>query len=154
MKGTFLMAMLVVFCMFVIPLSALKNPTSDVIPTTNTQSNIPYENSVNTNFEKIKVLKDGEILEYNIKEYLFGVLAAEMPALYEEEALKAQAVVARTFTVKTMKSGNKHENNAICTDSACCQNYYDPELYLSNGGTKENLDKFNSAVEETEEAAE
>ena len=105
MKGTFLMAMLVVFCMLVIPLSALKNPTSDVIPTTNTQSNIPYENSVNTNFEKIKVLKDGEILEYNIKEYLFGVLAAEMPALYEEEALKAQAVAAYTFALYKKTTG-------------------------------------------------
>ena len=46
---------------------------------------------------EIKVLKDGEILEYSINDYLFGVLAAEMPALYDEEALKAQAVAAYTF---------------------------------------------------------
>ena len=43
--------------------------------------------------------KDGEILEQNLEEYLTGVLAAEMPANFELEALKAQAVAARSYVV-------------------------------------------------------
>lgn len=39
-----------------------------------------------------------------LEEYLVGVVAAEMPALFEEEALKAQAVAARTYAVYQMES--------------------------------------------------
>ena len=39
-----------------------------------------------------------------LEEYLVGVMAAEMPALFEEEALKAQAVAARTYAVYQMES--------------------------------------------------
>ena len=43
--------------------------------------------------------KDGGIIEQNLEEYLCGVLAAEMPANFELEALKAQAVAARSYAV-------------------------------------------------------
>jgi stage II sporulation protein D len=38
-----------------------------------------------------------------LEEYLVGVVAAEMPALYDEEALKAQAVAARTYALHTLE---------------------------------------------------
>lgn len=110
MKGTFLMAILVVFCMLVIPLSALKNSQSSATPITNSQSDVPYEKpNGNIKLEKIKVLKDGEIWEYSINDYLFGVLAAEMPALYEEEALKAQTVAAYTFACYKKSTGDTQD---------------------------------------------
>lgn len=57
-----------------------------------------------------------------IDEYLYGVVSAEMPANYEEEALKAQAVVARTYTLYQIQNSNgKHENGDICDDYKCCQ---------------------------------
>lgn len=66
--------------------------------------------------------KDGTIEELPIDEYLYGVVSAEMPADYEEEALKAQAVVARTYTIyKIASQASKHEGADICDDSTCCQ---------------------------------
>lgn len=56
----------------------------------------------------------------NIDEYLCNVVSAEMPADYEIEALKAQAIVARTYTIYKI-SNKKHENADICDDSTCCQ---------------------------------
>lgn len=44
--------------------------------------------------------EEGKTLELPLEEYLIGVVAAEMPAEFEEEALKAQAVAARTYAVK------------------------------------------------------
>ena len=37
--------------------------------------------------------------EINLDDYLYGVVSSEMPASYEMEALKAQAIVARTYTI-------------------------------------------------------
>ena len=47
----------------------------------------------------VKLLQpDGTVEELTMVDYLFGVVAAEMPAAFEEEALKAQACAARTYT--------------------------------------------------------
>lgn len=60
----------------------------------------------NGNFNKDKVIRvlteDGKILRLPLEEYLIGVVAAEMPAEFGEEALKAQAVAARTYAVKRL----------------------------------------------------
>lgn len=42
-----------------------------------------------------------------LDEYLIGVVAAEMPAEFELEALKAQALSARTYYVRQMLNPNK-----------------------------------------------
>jgi len=63
----------------------------------------------------------GEIETLNMDEYLYGVVSAEMPASYEKEALKAQAIVARTYTAYKMHKGSKHENADICDKAECCQ---------------------------------
>ncbi len=50
-----------------------------------------------------------------------------MPANFEEEALKAQAIVARTYTLYKITNGSKHENADICDDSTCCQAWISKE---------------------------
>ena len=75
-------------------------------------------------YNTIKLLhaKTGQIEEIPLDEYLYGVVSAEMPASFETEALKAQAVVARTYTIYKMQANSiKHENADICDDSTCCQ---------------------------------
>lgn len=57
-----------------------------------------------------------------MEEYVAGVVASEMPANFEMEALKAQALTARTFVVKQMLSGSK-KNNADVTDTVSDQVY-------------------------------
>lgn len=62
------------------------------------------------------------INELDVEEYLLGVVALEMPAKFELEALKAQAVAARTFAVA---NASKHSKSGygLC-DSGCCQIYW------------------------------
>ena len=67
---------------------------------------------------------DGQVTEMDLNQYLWGVVAAEMPASFEEEALKAQTCAARTYTAVLQKSaGSKHPDADICADSNCCQAY-------------------------------
>ena len=94
-------------------------------------------------------MPDGEIETLEIEAYLVGVLLGEMPANFEIEALKAQAVAARTFALKSMKSNYKHKTFDLCTDSSCCQNYYRTNSYLADGGTQDSVDKVSSAVAES-----
>ncbi len=95
-------------------------------------------------------VRTGEAVEQqNLEEYLVGVVLAEMPASFETEALKAQAVVARTYTMRINTMGGKHGDGSVCTDYACCQAYIDPEEYTVKGGAKENVDKIRSAVTDT-----
>lgn len=84
-----------------------------------------------------------------LEEYLVGVVLGEMPASFETEALKAQAVVARTYTMLANRSGGKHADGSICADPGCCQAYIEPEEYLSHGGTEESVQKIRSAVADT-----
>ena len=94
-------------------------------------------------------LSDGKHTTMDIEEYITGVVLGEMPADFEPEALKAQAVAARTYTVKALQTGGKHGNGSICTDPTCCQAFVSEEAYLSKGGTKENLEKVRTAVLDT-----
>jgi stage II sporulation protein D len=66
------------------------------------------------------------VAQVDIEEYLVGVLAGEMPASYELEALKAQAVAARTYTYRKMRQNSCGREGAhVCTDSGHCQAYSD-----------------------------
>ncbi|MBR2704617.1 MAG: stage II sporulation protein D [Clostridia bacterium] len=79
-------------------------------------------------YKTIKVqMEDGSIVDMNLDEYLLGVVSAEMPAEYDIEALKAQAVVARTYTLYTIIHSNKHGDGIICTSSSCCQAWLSKE---------------------------
>ncbi|NMA83918.1 MAG: stage II sporulation protein D [Epulopiscium sp.] len=49
---------------------------------------------------KVQKKETGEIITLDFEEYIKGVVAAEMPANFEEEALKAQAVAARTYALR------------------------------------------------------
>ena len=80
------------------------------------------------------------------EEYLVGVVLAEMPASFETEALKAQAVVARTYAAKAKQTGGKHGDGSVCTDPSCCQGYVSQEAYLEKGGRPEDLKKVRDAV--------
>ena len=69
--------------------------------------------------------KLGKTQKMDIEEYLCGVLAGEMSSEFDLEALKAQAVAARTFVMYKENQGNsnKHKNAVVCTDFKHCQEY-------------------------------
>ena len=81
-----------------------------------------------------------------------GVVSAEMPANFEIEALKAQAVVARTYTAYKMYKGSKHENADICDDAACCQAWISKEERFQRWNEQDrenNWNKITTAVDTT-----
>ena len=84
--------------------------------------------------------KDGQVTEMTMADYLWRVVAAEMPASFEPQALRAQAVCARTYSCWKMAAGSHEEDGAdICADSSCCQAYIEPaeaaERWEQNGET-------------------
>lgn len=74
--------------------------------------------------------KTSQVEEVKLDDYLCNVVSAEMPADYEMEALKAQAIVARTYTVYKIIN-KKHDNADICDDSTCCQAWISKEDRLA-----------------------
>jgi len=97
----------------------------------------------------------------NFEEYIIGVLAAEMPASFEKEALKAQAVAARTFAYFKYREfednqtalPKQHPDAALCTDPLHCVAYYSYDALLQKHGkewTDKNYKKIIACVEETE----
>ena len=66
-------------------------------------------------------LSDGQAVQtLPLEEYLVGVVLSELPASFADEAFKAQAVAARTFTRRRC-AAPKHADCDVCADAACCQ---------------------------------
>lgn len=88
----------------------------------------------------IKVNKDNELLEIPLEEYVIGVVGGEMPASFEEEALKAQAIASRTYVIKHLE--NKDTITSTISD----------QVYLSNDELrtkwKDNYDKYYNKIKE------
>ena len=90
----------------------------------------PKEEYSYKQYGTIKLLheKTNTVEEIKIDEYLYGVVSSEMPASFEIEALKAQAVAARTYTIyKINNNDKKHGEADICDNSACCQAWISKE---------------------------
>ena len=105
------------------------------------------------NYGVIKLLHNetGEVEEVPIDSYLCNVVSAEMPADYELEALKAQAIVARTYTIYKIQN-KKHENADICDDSSCCQAWVSKDVRFSRweeNKRESNWAKIEQCVNET-----
>ena len=97
----------------------------------------------------LRVVTQDSIESMALEEYVAGVVLVEMPADFEPEALKAQAVVARTYALRRKEQGKKHETGDVCTDPNCCQGYRSPEEYIARGGRGEAVEKIRAAVDAT-----
>ena len=88
---------------------------------------------------------NGKIINLELEEYVLGVVGAEMPASFNIEALKAQAILARTYALKSIKNGKK------LTDTVSTQAYKDNselQKLWKNDYTKY-YEKIKKAVNET-----
>jgi len=106
---------------------------------------------------KVFISKENKIKELSLEEYITGVVAAEMPAEFEIEALKAQAVAARTYALAHVDELGgtlcKNANGANLCDTVHCQVYTTREERLKSWpkSSGENYwDKIKAAVEGTE----
>jgi len=103
--------------------------------------------------QNVNVYIGGKIQKMNLEDYVVGVVAAEMPASYEPEALKAQAVASRTYTVYLKNHGGvaDHPGADVSADSSSCQAYItDDQMTKRWGNSKDaNLKKIRGAVDAT-----
>ncbi len=143
---------------FLIPIIFTKRPEKAVVAI----NEVSKESDNNQNGNKtdtktptiVKLLhaETGEVEELEMDKYLYGVVSAEMPANFEKEALKAQAIVARTYTEYKIYKGSKHENADICDNSKCCQAWISKEKRFEKWNEvdrENNWNKITSAVDET-----
>ena len=96
------------------------------------------------------LMADGTLAMMDLEEYVIGVVLAEMPASFETEALKAQAVVARSYALRRFTLRDRHPQGAVCTDSRCCQAYMTGEEYVQKLGNEAQRDKIIQAVRQTQ----
>lgn len=162
MKKFFIYFFAFIFICFLLPALLTKRNVETSVETEKNASQEEIKNDKETalseydykNYGTIKLLhhETGEVEEVALDTYLCNVVSAEMPADYEFEALKAQAVVARTYTIYKIQN-KKHENADICDDSSCCQAWVSKETRLARweeSQRENNWAKIEQCVKDTE----
>lgn len=163
MKDLFKIVLIFAAFVFVIPLVGFvgreKSAASPVQATSETvQTSISEpEAEENTSSDEIFTVFDitsGKVMEMPMKDYLVGAVMAEMPAAYEPEALKAQAVAAYTYALRREKLESENPTPelmgaAISNDSTKFQAFFTPEQGKAFYGTAydEYRQKIESAVD-------
>lgn len=150
-----------VFMIFIIP--ALCTKKTELTMTNVNNYEISENNEKNKKYDyskygtiKLYHTKSDTVETLPIDEYLYGVVSAEMPANYEEEALKAQAVVARTYTIyQISSSGGKHKDKGadMCDNSGCCQAWISKEDRLNKWSEDKKEEYWNKIVEAVDSTA-
>lgn len=116
--------------------------------------NIDEKEEIKLNYEsnnivRVKRTDSGRIENIPLEQYTVGVLAGEMPIYFEPEALKAQAVAARSYVLKRMEYNKNNDYDVV--DSILNQVYLDNE-YLKSAWKDNyinNINKLRKAVNET-----
>ena len=104
--------------------------------------------------------KTNEVVVMDQFEYLVGVVAAEMPATFQLEALKAQAVAARSYSAYKMENfsnvdaqnGGHTPHADVCTDYTHCKAYIDESDMRKLWGDdyEQYIQKIRGAVSQTD----
>lgn len=155
MKKIFIYILCLVLLCFLIPI--LFTQKGNIKETIANNQEGTKEQEIKYDYGKYNIVKllhseTNDIEEIQLDDYLLGVVSSEMPASFEKEALKAQAVVARTYTIYKITEGNKHENADICDESKCCQAWISKEDRLNKWNETErnsNWSKIEEAVNST-----
>ena len=147
----FLYILIYILVIFILPALCTKKikMTEEKKLQQNEESNIEEVKHDYSKYGTIKLLhtSSGQIEEISIDEYLYGVVSAEMPANFELEALKAQAVAARTYTIYQISNNKgKHRDADICDDSTCCQAWISKENRLNRWSEQERNNNWKKIV--------
>lgn len=151
MKKILSIAVFITAIMLLMPLCALKDVPKSVSAST-VLTDTPTNESQTLNYETFRLYTcaDEKITEISVDDYIFGVVAAEMPLLYEEEALKAQAVAAYTFACKR-KAENTNNTYDISDDPNTNQGFLTEEAARERWGEKadEYIAKLKKVIKDT-----
>ena len=149
MKKTICLIIIVIFLIFLIPtIFTNRRVIESSISTTEDKQQLETIEYDYSKYSTIKLLhKDTDkVEEVKLDDYIACVVSAEMPVSYDIEALKAQAVVARTYTIYKITTSSKHKNADICDKSTCCQAWISKEDRLKKWEEKEREDNWNKII--------
>ncbi len=125
MKSIFISAICIICSMLLIPISVMGENSTTLKTDVKTETAVKEETKV-SGFDSFRVLdsSSGSVSDISCEDYIFGVVAAEMPALYEEEALKAQAIAAYTFACyRKNEAMEQNREYDLTTDAQTDQSY-------------------------------
>jgi len=143
MKKMLVITIIISAVMLLLPLSVIGKET-EKITEVKIKSSQSVEKTAKKTVFKVFDSSDNTIYEMEANEYIFGVVAAEMPALYNEEALKAQAVAAYTFAY-TKSIANKDLEYDITTDFNIDQAFIKRENAREKWG--DNADEYEKKID-------
>lgn len=154
MKKIFMDILFIIILIFLIPVLFTTRRIEKVSTKIEEQKN----EVINYDYSKYKTItllhKDtNEVEQVNLDEYIACVVSAEMPATYELEALKAQAIVARTYTIYKITTSKKHDNADICDKSTCCQAWISKEYRLKKWDEDKRTENWNKIIQAVNETA-
>lgn len=144
----------IILSIFIIPIlfGFLSSSSIAESKDTDIKKNQKLTELVNIKEVEVYISKENKVEKVSLEDYVLSVVSSEMPASFHEEALKAQAVLARTFVINKMISGCSNIKEGDICDTTHCQAYLDinkrKESWGENGD--EYLKKIQEAVKKTE----
>lgn len=154
MKKTLFIMLCIIILIFLIP-TIFTTKRVQKISTKAEEKEIEVIDYDYSKYKTIKLLhQDTEkVEEVNLDEYIACVVSAEMPVTYDIEALKAQAVVARTYTIYKITTSKKHDEADICDKSSCCQAWISKEDRLAKWDEDKRASNWNTILQVVNETA-
>lgn len=134
MKKIFIILLLIILVPYIVVSNFIKND----------EINFNYINNYNI---RVKRVKKNQIEEIPFEEYIVGVLAGEMPVSFHIEALKAQAVAARSYALKKIDKNKEYDVVDTIDNQVYLDDDYLKEKWKNN--YQENINKIRKAVLET-----
>lgn len=154
-KSTILFSILILILMIVAPIFIIKSmpakANSEQVIQPTADEGIKTITLEGNQTIRVYITKEDRIEEIPIEEYVKSVVSGEMPASFSDEALKAQAVAARTYIAsKRLRPCDISKGGDVC-DTTHCQVYINKEIRLEKweSNANENWDKISKAVDGT-----
>ncbi|TYQ14622.1 UNVERIFIED_CONTAM: stage II sporulation protein D [Acetivibrio alkalicellulosi] len=156
--GYFALMIIIIVILPLIIVRGCSTVVEDIVPKTTENHEIKEKIEIDRTQINVYVTSLDMNRQMCLEEYVVGVVAAEMPAIFEIEALKAQAVAARTYAYGRLKkqylnNSDVHSGADVCTNHNHCQGWISKEDAFEKWGeygAQSNWDKIERAVRETE----
>lgn len=161
MKRSLILAVCLLLSSFTLPLAICTPPATAAATAAPAVTTIPAASSVQSQraelstpvaVERIAVLADGVSTQMTLEEVVEAIVAAEMPALFPEEALRAQAIAARTYLCyRALHPVSAHPSEVICDNPAHCCALADLNALAAGWGEQGSTyaDRIRNAVSST-----
>ncbi|MBO4734090.1 MAG: SpoIID/LytB domain-containing protein, partial [Clostridia bacterium] len=153
MKKTVITGLIVAFCLLIIPISFAKKgnlPALKTAAAAKVKADLPKQtqNGADDSSVSFRIKTKDKVVTLSAREYIVGVVAAEMPVSFGAEALKAQAVAAYSFALYK-KASRQNEEYDLTDSFKTDQSYLDAAALKSKWGDsyEENIKIIGAAAD-------